>query len=71
MAFRTDVLDSLDLREDGFRIEPEITAQICKPHAPHLRAPDRLLRPQYAEGKKITWRDGVRAVWVLIRVRVT
>ena len=69
-AFRTDVLRSLRLREDGFGIEPEITAQLCKLHLRIYELPISYYGRSYAEGKKITWRDGVRALWVLARVRL-
>ena len=69
-AFRTEVLRQLDLREDGFSIEPEITAKVCKRKLRIYELPIAYYGRTYAEGKKITWRDGVRAVWVLLRVRV-
>jgi glycosyltransferase involved in cell wall biosynthesis len=68
-AFRTDVLRSLDLREDGFGIEPEITGQICKRRLRVYELPISYYGRSYDEGKKITWRDGFRAIWVLLRVR--
>ena len=68
-AFRTDVLQSLDLREDDFAIEPEITAKICKRHLRIYELPISYYGRTYDEGKKITWRDGFKALWVLIRIR--
>jgi glycosyltransferase involved in cell wall biosynthesis len=68
-AFRTDVLRSLDLREDRFGIEPEITAQICKRRLRVYELPISYYGRTFAEGKNITWRDGFRAIWVLLRVR--
>jgi glycosyltransferase involved in cell wall biosynthesis len=68
-AFRADVLRSLDLREDGFGIEPEITGQICKRKLRIYELPISYYGRGYDEGKKITWRDGFRAIWVLLRVR--
>jgi glycosyltransferase involved in cell wall biosynthesis len=70
-AFRTDVLRSLDLREDGFGIEPELTAQICKLRLRIYELPISYYGRSYEEGKKITWRDGFKALWVLFRVRLT
>jgi glycosyltransferase involved in cell wall biosynthesis len=70
-AFRADVLRSLDLREDDFAIEPEITAKICKRKLRVYELPISYYGRSYSEGKKITWRDGFKAVFVLIRVRVT
>jgi glycosyltransferase involved in cell wall biosynthesis len=70
-AFRSDVLRSLDLREDDFAIEPEITGKVCKRKLRVYELPISYYGRTYAEGKKITWRDGFKAVWVLLRVRVT
>jgi glycosyltransferase involved in cell wall biosynthesis len=69
-AFRSDVLRSLDLRENDFAIEPEITAKICKQHLRIYELPISYYGRTYAEGKNITWRDGFKALWVLIRVRL-
>jgi len=68
-AFRTDVLRSLDLREDDFAIEPEITAKVCKRELRIYELPISYYGRTYAEGKKITWRDGFKAMFVLVRVR--
>jgi glycosyltransferase involved in cell wall biosynthesis len=68
-AFRTDVLRSLELRENRFGIEPEITAKICKRRLRIYELPISYYGRTFAEGKNITWRDGFRAIWVLLRVR--
>jgi glycosyltransferase involved in cell wall biosynthesis len=70
-AFRVEVLRSLDLREDDFAIEPEITAKVCKRKLRIYELPIAYYGRTYAEGKKITWRDGFKAVAVLVRVRLT
>jgi hypothetical protein len=70
-AFCTEVLRSLDLREDSFAIEPEITAKVCAQKLRIYELPIAYYGRTYAEGKKITWRDGFRAAWVLLRVRFT
>lgn len=70
-AFRADVLRSLDLREDDFGIEPEITAKVCLRGLRIYELPIAYYGRTYAEGKKITWRDGVKALRVLLRVRLT
>ncbi|MGZ4463406.1 MAG: glycosyltransferase family 2 protein [Gaiellaceae bacterium] len=69
-AFRSDVLRSLPLREDDFAIEPELTGQICKRNLRIYELPIAYYGRTYAEGKKITWRDGFKAVRVLLRVRL-
>jgi glycosyltransferase involved in cell wall biosynthesis len=70
-AFRTEVLRSLDLCEDDFGIEPEITAKVCLRKLRIYELPIAYYGRTYAEGKKITWRDGIKAVRVLVRVRLT
>jgi glycosyltransferase involved in cell wall biosynthesis len=69
-AFRIDVLRSLELREDGFGVEPEITGKVCKLGLRIYELPISYYGRTHDEGKKITWRDGFRAIWVLLRVRV-
>ena len=69
-AFRTDVLRSLDLRQDDFAIEPELTAQVCKRKLRIYELPIAYYGRTYAEGKKITWRDGLKAVRVLFAIRL-
>jgi glycosyltransferase involved in cell wall biosynthesis len=70
-AFRTEVLRSLDLRENSFGIEPEITGKVCKRKLRIYELPISYYGRTHDEGKKITWRDGFRALWVLFRVRFT
>jgi glycosyltransferase involved in cell wall biosynthesis len=69
-AFRTEVLRSLDLRQNDFGIEPEITAKICKRKLRVYELPIAYYGRTYAEGKKITWRDGFKAIRVLLSVRL-
>jgi glycosyltransferase involved in cell wall biosynthesis len=69
-VFRADVLRSLDLRHDDFAIEPEITAKVCKQNLRIYELPIAYYGRTYAEGKKITWRDGVKAIFVLVDVRL-
>ena len=69
-AFRSEVLRSLDLRQDDFAIEPEITSKICLRKLRVYELPISYYGRTYDEGKKITWRDGFKAVWVLLATRV-
>jgi glycosyltransferase involved in cell wall biosynthesis len=69
-VMRREVLDGLDLRSDGFGIEPEITAKIFKRHYRVYEVPITYDGRGYDEGKKITWKDGLVARWVLIRHRI-
>jgi glycosyltransferase involved in cell wall biosynthesis len=70
-AFRTEVLRSLKLTENHFGIEPEITSQVCKKKLRIYEIPIAYYGRTYDEGKNITWRDGFKAVYVLLRNRVT
>ena len=70
-AFRIEVLRSLDLRQDDFGIEPEITAKVCKRKLRLYELPIAYYGRTYAEGKKITWRDGFKAIRVLLGVRLS
>lgn len=70
-VMRTDVLRSMTLRSDGFGIEPELTAKIFKRHYRVYEVPITYDGRGYDEGKKITWRDGVVALWVLLKYRFT
>ena len=70
-AFRSNVLRSLDLRQNDFSVEPEITAKACLRRLRIYQLPISYYGRTYAEGKKITWQDGFKAMWVLTRVRLT
>ena len=70
-AMRIDVLRSFTLESNGFGIEPEITAKIFKRGYRVYEVPITYDGRGYEEGKKITWRDGVIALWVLLKYRFT
>ena len=70
-AMRVEVLRSFTLDSNGFGIEPEITAKIFKRGYRVYEVPITYDGRGYEEGKKITWRDGVVALWVLIKYRIT
>jgi glycosyltransferase involved in cell wall biosynthesis len=70
-AIRTSLLRSIRLTADDFAIDAELTARICA-HRPRMyEVPIAYYGRTYAEGKKIHWRHGFHALWVLARVRVT
>jgi glycosyltransferase involved in cell wall biosynthesis len=69
-AFRADVLRSLDLRQNDFSIEPEITGKVCRRKLRIYEIPISYYGRSYDEGKKITWRDGLSAVRTLLAVRL-
>jgi glycosyltransferase involved in cell wall biosynthesis len=63
------VLESLDLRADGFDFEPEITAQLLRRGNRIYEVPVTYAGREVDEGRKFTWRDGVTAGWTLVRLR--
>jgi glycosyltransferase involved in cell wall biosynthesis len=69
-AFRSDVLRSLRLTQDDFAIEPEITGEVCRRGLRVYEMPIAYYGRTYAEGKNITWRDGFKAIRVLVQVRL-
>ena len=68
-AFRGDLVRDIELVSNDFRFEPEITAKILRRGARLYEVPISYYGRTYAEGKKITWRDGVLAVIALLRFR--
>ena len=60
---------SLDLSSDGFDIEPEITAKLLRSGRRIYEVPISYAARGRVEGKKLTWRDGVMALWTLSRIR--
>jgi len=69
-AFRREVLEGLTLREDRFGFEPEFTARMAGRGYRIYEVPISYSGRDVSEGKKITWRDGVRALWVIMRSRL-
>jgi glycosyltransferase involved in cell wall biosynthesis len=70
-VMRVEVLRSMQLDSNRFGIEPELTAKIFKRHYRVYEVPITYDGRGYEEGKKITWRDGFTALWVLLKYRFT
>jgi glycosyltransferase involved in cell wall biosynthesis len=69
-AFRTEIIKSIKLKSDRFNFEPEITAKIFKKKKLRVyEMPISYHGRDYDEGKKITWFDGIPALWALIKYR--
>jgi glycosyltransferase involved in cell wall biosynthesis len=72
-VFRREIIQSIDLKENRFGFEPEVTARLArfrKPDGSRLKIFEvgiSYAGRTYDEGKKIGWRDGVRAIWCIIR----
>ena len=65
--FRAEVLAPMKLRSKRFGIEPELTARVARARVRIYEVPISYHGRTYAEGKKIGWRDGVSAIWAILR----
>jgi glycosyltransferase involved in cell wall biosynthesis len=68
-VFRREVLQGIQVKSDRFGFEPEITAKIAKGKWRIYEVPISYAGRTYEEGKKITWKDGVQALWCIIRFK--
>ena len=68
-VFRKDVIDKINIKAKRFDFEPEITAKILKKGYTICEVPITFKARKFNEGKKITWRDGIKALFYLIRYR--
>lgn len=66
-VFRRDVIQSIELKQDRFGFEPEITAKIARKKLRVFEIPVSYNGRTYAEGKKINWKDGLKALWCIFR----
>jgi hypothetical protein len=69
-VFRRDVIQSIQIEENRFGFEPEITVKVAKRHLRIYEVGISYWGRTYEEGKKIGWRDGVRAVWCLLKYSI-
>jgi len=69
-AFRKEVVDSLHLVSHGFNVEPEMTAKVAKGGWRIYEVGISYAGRSYEEGKKITWIDGLAALWAIVRFRL-
>jgi len=68
-VFRAEVIKSIPLRSRRFEFEPEITAKLLKRGYRIHEVPISYQGREYHEGKKLTWRDGITALWTLVKYR--
>lgn len=68
-AFHADILHRIRIRSDRFGFEPEVTGKIARLGCRVYEVPITYHGRTYAEGKKVTWRDGVEALWCIVRYR--
>jgi glycosyltransferase involved in cell wall biosynthesis len=68
-VFRAEVLRSLNIRSNRFEFEPEITAKVARGRWRVYEVGVSYAGREYAEGKKITWVDGIKALAAIVRYR--
>jgi hypothetical protein len=66
-AIRTPLFKSIPIESNDFRLEPEITIKLAKRRAKLFEVPIRYAGRTYEEGKKINWKDGVKALSAIIK----
>jgi glycosyltransferase involved in cell wall biosynthesis len=67
--FAREAIEGVNIRSDRFDFEPEITAKMLKKKIRIYEVPISYAGREYEEGKKITWRDGFRALYTLVKYR--
>jgi glycosyltransferase involved in cell wall biosynthesis len=70
-VFRAEILKSIPLREKRFGFEPEITAKVARTGCRIFEVGISYTGRTYSEGKKINWKDGVRALWCIVKYAVS
>ncbi|MFQ5869987.1 MAG: glycosyltransferase family 2 protein [Candidatus Zixiibacteriota bacterium] len=68
-AFRMEVITQIDIEGEGFEWEPEVTAKLLRAGYQIVEVPIKYFPRSFKEGKKLSWRDGVRAIFTLIKYR--
>jgi len=66
-VFRTEIIKSITIEQNGFGIEPELTAKVAKKHCRIYEVGISYYGRSYGEGKKITWKDRIKALYVIVR----
>jgi glycosyltransferase involved in cell wall biosynthesis len=66
-AFRREIIQAIDIEEDRFGFEPEVTAKVARGDLRVYEVGISYAGRSYAEGKKIGWRDGIRAMYCIVR----
>jgi glycosyltransferase involved in cell wall biosynthesis len=66
-AFRREVIQSINIASNGFAVEPELTAKIARRGYHVYEVPVSYHGRDYWEGKKITWHDGLKSIWAIVK----
>lgn len=69
-AFRREIIQKITIEENRFGFEPEITAKVAKLHCRIYEVGISYSGRTYAEGKKINWKDGVRAIYCILKYNI-
>lgn len=69
-VIKKEILDDIELTARGFEIEPEITAKLLRKGFKIYEVPVSYMPRDYQEGKKISWRDGLKALYVLVKYKI-
>lgn len=69
-AFRKEILDQIDLKQERFGFEPEVTAKVAKLKCRIYEVPISYYGRTYEEGKKIGFKDGLNALWCIVRFNI-
>ena len=69
-AFKTEIIKKIDLKENRFGFEPEVTAKLAKKNIRMYEVGIKYFGRKYSDGKKITWKDGFAAIYCIIYYNV-
>jgi hypothetical protein len=69
-VFKSEIIQNITLTSARFGFEPEVTAKIARLNIRVLEFPISYFPRNYTEGKKISWKDGVAALWHIFRLRI-
>lgn len=69
--FRREVLGRIQIRSRSFAVDPELTAKVARLRCRVYEVPIRYSGRDFREGKKISWRDGISALWAIVKYRFT
>lgn len=69
-VFKKEILNEINFKSNRFGFEPEFTVKVAKRRYRIYEVPISYFGRDYSEGKKITWKDGIIAIWCIIRYRI-
>ena len=69
-VFKKEIIKSINIEEKRFGFEPEITAKIAKKNCRIYEVGISYYGRTYKEGKKIGWKDGIRAIWCILKYNI-